>query len=139
MSVGKTHPICRILPQVNTMDDLVKQLRHAECDEDCKHPCPIMAKVLRQAADRIETLLADIDEYQQQQDEIIVALGSKGILPSEIVSKVRTQSAEVRGAFEAGFWVGYDEDVAALPKDYMDNAFSKWKATVSTRQEKDFD
>ncbi len=57
-------------------------------------------KTYRMAQDRanndIETLTADIDEYQQQQDEIIVALGSKGILPSEIVSKVRSLLAEGR-------------------------------------------
>ena len=61
-------------------------------------------KTYRMAQDRanddIEALTADIDEYQQQQDEIIVALGSKGILPSEIVSKVRSLLAENRALRE---------------------------------------
>ena len=36
-----------------------------------------------------EAILHDeIDEYQQREDEIIVALGSSGILPSEIVKEI---------------------------------------------------
>jgi len=64
-------------------------------------------RTYRMAQDRanndIETLTADIDEYQQQQDEIIVALGSKGILPSEIVSKVRSLLAEGRLLEDAAY------------------------------------
>ncbi|KKK86617.1 hypothetical protein LCGC14_2761430, partial [marine sediment metagenome] len=64
-------------------------------------------KTYRMAQDRanndIETLTADIDEYQQQQDEIIVALGSKGILPSEIVSKVRSLLAESKLLEDAAY------------------------------------
>ena len=46
--------------------------------------------------DRCERLSAEVDEYQQREDEIIVALGSKGILPSEIVEAIGALSAEVR-------------------------------------------
>jgi len=42
----------------------------------------------------ISALRGYVDELQQQQDEIIVALGSKGILPSEIVSEIKRLSAE---------------------------------------------
>lgn len=43
----------------------------------------------------ISALRGYVDELQQQHDEIIVALGSKGILPSEIVSEIKRLSAEV--------------------------------------------
>ena len=41
----------------------------------------------------IERLNAEVDEYQQYQDEIIVALGSKGLLPSEIVKEIERLTA----------------------------------------------
>ena len=51
-------------------------------------------KSYRQAA-LIRRLSSEVDEYQQQQDEIIVALGSAGTLRSEIVNAVKRQSSEV--------------------------------------------
>lgn len=36
----------------------------------------------------------EIDDYQQRQDEIIVALGSKGLSPSEIVPEIERLLAE---------------------------------------------
>ena len=50
--------------------------------------------LLNAAHDELSLLSADIDEYQQQQDEIIVALGSAGLLPSEIVDAIKRLSAE---------------------------------------------
>ena len=44
----------------------------------------------------IERLEAEIDAYQQRDDEIIVALGSKGILPSEIVAEIERLEGENR-------------------------------------------
>ena len=41
-----------------------------------------------------ERLTAEVDEYQQREDEIIVALGSSGILPSEIVKEIERLTAE---------------------------------------------
>lgn len=49
----------------------------------------------------IERLTAEVDEYQQYQDEIIVALGSKGLLPSEIVKEIERLTAEVSRYHEA--------------------------------------
>ena len=44
----------------------------------------------------IEQLNRDIDRYQQQQDEIIVALGYSGISPVEIVAEVELLSDMVK-------------------------------------------
>ena len=104
------------LLQVSKVTDLIERLRrlrsytegtYMDCIEDaiCEIESLIAEikannKTYRMAQDRanndIETLTADIDEYQQRQDEIIVALGSQGILPSEIVGKVRSLLAEGR-------------------------------------------
>lgn len=46
------------------------------------------------AVKKIEELSDEVDKYQQHEDEIIVALGSRGILSSEIVSKVEQLTAE---------------------------------------------
>jgi len=59
----------------------------------------------------IERLIAEVDEHQQQQDEIIVALGSQGILPSEIVEKVRSLYAENRNLRELGSMVWVNSTV----------------------------
>ena len=58
----------------------------------CKrtHDAPEFIEALK----KISRLSADVDEYQQQQDEIIIALGSAGLLPSEIVDAVKRLSAE---------------------------------------------
>ena len=90
-------------------------------------------KTYRMAQDRanddIETLTADINEYQQQQDEIIVALGSQGILPSEIVGKVRSLLAENR---KYKNW--FDDNGAVLATHRIGGFF--FPDPVSTQQNK---
>lgn len=61
------------------MSDLLTRLRRKASifvSKDCKEACEA------------------IEAYQQHEDEIIVALGSKGLLPSEIVSEINRVSAE---------------------------------------------
>ena len=45
--------------------------------------------------DLVQRLRDEVDAYQQQQDEIIVALGGRGILPSGIVAEIERLKQEV--------------------------------------------
>jgi len=51
------------------------------------------AKAFKEQAAEIERLSDDVDAYQQHEDEIIVALGSRGILPSDIVKEIERLAA----------------------------------------------
>jgi len=52
----------------------------------------------------IDKLADDVDSYQQREDEIIVALGSKGVLPSEIVPNIECLIAELNNR-----WVSVED------------------------------
>ena len=68
----------------------------------CGHAMAPVGKYLHDMADEIERLQNEADEYQQLQDEIIVALGSRGILPSGIVGEIE----RLRAALERIAMVG---------------------------------
>lgn len=55
-----------------------------------RHESPYVNSI----ADEIERLRDQVDSHQQREDEIIVALGSKGILPSGIVAEIERLRAE---------------------------------------------
>lgn len=60
----------------------------------------------------ISALRGEVEEYQQHEDEIIIALGSQGILPSEIVAEVKCLKAKLE-------WIPWNEN-AEHPRPHRD-------------------
>ena len=82
----------------------------------------------------VKRLTAEVDEYQQQQDEIIVALGSSGILPSEIVKEIERLTAEVSRLRELIY--KYVDPCVVLPEE--ENEIMACVDAVSGKQSSEF-
>jgi hypothetical protein len=77
---------------------------------------------------KIERLEADVECYQQREDEIIVALGSLGLLPSEIVPTIKRLEAVVDAAKKLNQVMQIDchdiDDATATAEDDLELAIA---------------
>lgn len=87
-------PYCRLTTEVTRLTSEIELER-----EDCERLRAANGELWKQQCEASE----DVDRYQQREDEVIVALGSRGILPSEIVAEVK----RLRAGLE---WIPWSED-----------------------------